>query len=37
MTVMTEAGTDPERGHFPEIMKIIELEAQPKVGPGQDP
>ena len=27
MTVMVEVGTGPERGHFPEIMAIIELEA----------
>ena len=27
----------PERGHFPEIMAIIELEAQVIVDPGQDP
>ena len=26
MTVMIEAGTGLERGHFPEIMAIIELE-----------
>ena len=25
MTVMTEAGTGLEKGHFPEIMAIIEL------------
>ena len=34
MTVMTEAGTGLERGHFPEIMVIIELEVQAKVDPG---
>ena len=37
MTVMTEAGTSLERGHFPEIMAIIELEVQARVDPGQDP
>ena len=37
MTVMTEAETGPEKGHFPEIMAIIELEVQAIVGPGQDP
>ena len=37
MTVMTEAGTGLERGHFPEIMAIIKLEVQAKVDPGQDP
>ena len=37
MTVMEEVGTGPERGHFPEIMAIIELEAQAIVDPGQDP
>ena len=37
MTVMVEVGTGPERGHFPEIMAIIELEAQAIVDPGQDP
>ena len=36
MTVMTEAGTGLERGHFPEIMAIIELEVQARVDPGQD-
>ena len=36
MTVMTKAGTGPEKGHFPEIMVIIELEVQRIVGPGQD-
>ena len=33
---MTEAGTGLERGHFPEIMAIIELEVQAIVDPGQD-
>ena len=37
ITVMVEVGTGPERGHFPEIMAIIELEAQAIVDPGQDP
>ena len=36
MKAMTEAGTGPEKGHFPEIMAIIELEVL-EVGPGQDP
>ena len=36
MTVMIEAGTGLERCHFPEIMAIIKLEVQAKVGPGQD-
>ena len=34
---MTEAGTGLEKGHFPAIMAIIELEAQATVDPGQDP
>ena len=35
---MTEAGTCLEKGHFPEIMAIIELEVQATVDPGgQDP
>ena len=37
MRVMTEVGTGLERGHFLEIMAIIELEVQAKVDPGQDP
>ena len=37
MTVMTEAGTGLEKGHFPEIMAVIELEVQATVDPGQDP
>ena len=37
MTVMIEAGTGLERGHFPEIMAVIELEVQAKVDPGQGP
>ena len=37
MTVMTEAGAGLEKGHFPEMMAIIELEAQATVDPGQNP
>ena len=37
MTVMTEAGTGPEKGHFPEIMTITELEVQATVDPGHVP
>ena len=37
MTVMTEAGTGLEKGHFPEIMAKIEIEVQAIVDPGQDP
>ena len=37
MTVMTEVGTGLEKGHFPEIIAITELEAQAAVDPGQDP
>ena len=37
MTVMTEAGTGLEKGCFPEIMAITELEGQAVVDPGQDP
>ena len=37
MTVITEAGTGLEKGHFPEIMATIELDVQARVGPGQDP
>ena len=37
MTVMTEAGTHLEKGCFPEIMAITELEVQAIVDPGQDP
>ena len=36
MTVMTEAGTGLEKGHFPKIMATIELEVQATVGPDQD-
>ena len=35
ITIMVGVGTGPERGHFPEIMAIIELEAQAIVDPGQ--
>ena len=34
---MIEAGTGLERGHFPEIMAIRELEVQAKVDPDQGP
>ena len=37
MTVMTEAGMGIEKGHFPEIMAIIELKVQATVDPYQDP
>ena len=37
MTVMTEVGTGLEKGHFPKIMVIIELEAQTTVDPCQNP
>ena len=36
MTVVTEAGTGLEKGHFPKIMAIIELQVQVTVVPGQD-
>ena len=37
MTVMTEAGTGSEKGHFPEIMAtMLETETQAVVGPDQD-
>ena len=36
MTVMTEAGRGLEKGHFPEMMVITELEVQAIVDPGQD-
>ena len=37
MTVMTEAGTGLEKGHFPEtIATILEIGVQAIVGPGQD-
>ena len=37
MAVMIETGTGLERGHFPEIMAIIEPEVQAKVDPDQGP
>ena len=37
MTVMTVAGRDVEKGHFLEIMAIIELEIQATIDLGQDP
>ena len=37
MTVMTEAGTGLEKGHFPEIMAAIEIGVQAIVGAGEDP
>ena len=37
MTVTTETGTCLEKGYFPEIMVIIEIEVQALVGPVQDP
>ena len=37
MTIMVEVGTSPQRGHFPEIMAIMELDTQARVDPGQDP
>ena len=37
MTGMTEAGTGPEKGDFPEIMTITVLEVQAIVESGQDP
>ena len=37
MTVMIEAGIGLEKGLFPEIMAITELEVQATVDPGQDP
>ena len=36
MKVMTEAGTDLEKGHFPETLVAIEIGVQATVGPGQD-
>ena len=37
LTVMTEAGTGLERGHFPEIMAtMLKVEVQAIVGQGQD-
>ena len=37
ITVMIEAETHLEKGHFPEIMAKIELEVQATVDPGQNP
>ena len=37
MTVIIEVGTGLERGCFPEIMAIIEIEVQAKVDPDQGP
>ena len=36
MTVMTEAGTVLEKGHFPVANTAIEIGVQARVGPGQD-
>ena len=37
MTVMMEAGTGLEEGHFSEIMAtMLEIEVQATVGPGQN-
>ena len=36
MKVMTEAGTDLEKGHFPEAITTIEIGVQAIVGAGQD-
>ena len=36
MKVMTEAGTDLEKGHFPQTLATIEIGIQATVGPGQD-
>ena len=37
MIVVKKGGTGLERGHFPEIMAMIELEVQAKVDPDQGP
>ena len=37
ITVMIEAETGLEKGHFSEIIAVIELEVQATVDPGQDP
>ena len=37
MRGMIEAGTGVERGHFPETITTMEIEAQSTVGPGQEP
>ena len=36
MTVMIEAGTGLEKGHFPEAITTIEIGVQTIVDPGQD-
>ena len=37
MTLMTEAGTGLEKGHFPETIEtMLEIEVQAIVGPGLD-
>ena len=36
VTVMTEVGIGLEKGHFPEIMAVIELGVQVIVDQGQD-
>ena len=36
MTVMIEAGTGLEKGHFPEAITKIEIGVQAIVSPGQD-
>ena len=36
MTVMIEAGTGLEKGHFPEAIAATEIGVQAIVGPGQD-
>ena len=36
MTVMIEAETGLEKGHFPEAITAIEIGVQAIVGPGQD-
>ena len=36
VTVMIAAGTDLEKGHFPEAITTIEIGVQPIIGPGQD-
>ena len=37
MTIMIAVGIGLQRGHFPRIMAIIELEVQAKVNPDQGP
>ena len=36
LTIMIEAGTGLEKGHFPETMATTEIGVQAIVGPGQD-